>query len=195
MKTEETRTVTELIQSYNAGHRLEYVFFWGHTPSEEGSVNQSCLSQWYSASFKVDGIEFLTAEHYMMYCKARLFGDSDAAVKVMHADNPGEAKAIGRSVRNFQQEEWDKHCIEIVVRGNIFKFAQNKEILTYLLATKNKVLVEASPYDKVWGIGLGYDVKGIGNPLIWKGKNLLGFALMEARARLKEKLKENTFLP
>ncbi|MCI5157839.1 MAG: NADAR family protein [Candidatus Electrothrix sp. AUS1_2] len=184
MKTEETRTVKELIQSYHAGYRLEHVFFWGHIPSEDGAVNQSCLSQWYDASFEVDGIKFLTAEHYMMYCKAKLFGDSDAAVKVIQADNPGEAKRIGRTVQGFRQEEWDKYCIEIVIRGNVAKFTQNTEILTYLLATKNKVLVEASPYDKVWGIGLGYDSKGIGNPLTWKGKNLLGFALMEARARL-----------
>ena len=186
MKPEETRTIKELIQTFNEGHRPEYVFFWGHTPPEKSSVNQSCLSQWYAASFAVDGTEFLTAEHYMMYCKARLFGDSDAAAKVIQADNPGEAKKIGRTVQGFRQEEWDKHCIEIVVRGNIAKFAQNKKILTYLLATDNKMLVEASPYDKVWGIGLGYDAKGIGNPLRWKGKNLLGFALMEARARLKE---------
>ncbi|WPD22539.1 MAG: NADAR family protein [Candidatus Electrothrix scaldis] len=184
MKTEETRTIKELIQSYNAGHRLEYVFFWGHTPPEEGFINQSCLSQWYAAPFKVDGIKFLTAEHYMMYHKARLFGDIDAAAKVVQAENPGEAKKIGRTVQGFQQEEWDKHCTEIAIQGNIAKFGQNKAILTYLLATKNKVLVEASPYDKVWGIGLGYDAKGIGNPLAWRGKNLLGFALMEVRARL-----------
>lgn len=184
MKPEETRTIQELIQSYNAGHQLKYVFFWGHTPPEDGSVDSTCLSQWYEAPFAIDGIKFFTAEHYMMYHKARLFGDSDAAAKVMQADNPGEAKAIGRNVRNFQQEEWDKHCIEIVIRGNICKFAQNREILTYLLATKDKVLVEASPYDTIWGIGLGSDAKGIENPLTWKGKNLLGFALMETRARL-----------
>lgn len=187
MKPEETRTVHELIQSVNAGHRPEHVFFWGHIPSEDGSVNQSCLSQWYAAPFEVDGIEFLTAEHYMMYRKARLFDDSDAAEKVMQADTPGEAKKIGRTVKGFRQEEWDKHCIEIVIQGNISKFGQNKEILRYLLATKNKVLVEASPCNKMWGIGLGCHATGIGNPSAWKGKNLLGFALMDARARLTEK--------
>ena len=105
----------------------------------------------------------------------------------MQADNPGEAKAIGRSVRNFQREKWQKHCVERVVQGNVAKFAQNKEILTYLLATNNKVLVEASPYDTIWGIGLASDAEDIENPLTWKGKNLLGFALMEARAGLTEK--------
>ena len=187
MKPEQTRTIQELIQSHNAGHQLEYVFFWGHTPPEDGSVDSTCLSQWHDASFAVDGIKFLTAEHYMMYHKARLFGDSDAAAKVLQANNPGEAKKIGRSVRNFQREKWQEHCIAIVTQGNINKFSQNKDILSYLLATKNKVLVEASPHDTIWGIGLASDAKGIENPLTWKGKNLLGFALMEARAKLMEK--------
>ena len=110
-----------------------------------------------------------------------------SSAKVLQADNPGEAKAIGRSVRNFQREKWQKHCVERVVQGNVAKFAQNKEILTYLLATNNKVLVEASPYDTIWGIGLASDAEDIENPLTWKGKNLLGFALMEARAGLTEK--------
>ncbi|WLE95427.1 MAG: NADAR family protein [Candidatus Electrothrix communis] len=187
-KPEDARTVKELIISFNAGHRPEYIFFWRHTPPEDGSANQSCLSQWYAASFEVEKIRFPTAEHYMMYRKAELFGDSDAAAKVMQSDNPGAAKAVGRSVRNFQRETWNKHCVETVTLGNINKFAQNRVILNYLLATDNKVLAEASPYDGVWGIGLGSDAKGIENPLTWKGKNLLGFALMEARARLREQL-------
>lgn len=188
MKPEDTRTIQELITSFNAGHRPEYAFFWGHMPPEDGSVNQSCLSQWYAASFEVEKIRFPTAEHYMMYCKAELFGDSDAAAKVMQSDNPGAAKAIGRSVKKFQRETWNKHCVEIVTQGNINKFAQNREILNYLLATDNKVLVEASPYDAIWGIGRNSNAKGIENPLAWKGKNLLGFALMEVRARLKKQL-------
>ena len=188
MKPEEARTVKELITSFNAGYQTEYVFFWGHTPPEDGSVNQSCLSQWYAASFEVEGIRFPTAEHYMMHCKAELFGDSDAAAKVIQSDNPGAAKAVGRSVKNFQRETWNKHCVEIVTLGNINKFAQNRDILNYLLATDNKVLVEASPRDAIWGIGRDSNAKGIENPLTWKGKNLLGFTLMEARARLREQL-------
>jgi ribA/ribD-fused uncharacterized protein len=186
MKPEESRTIQELIQAYNTGHQPEYIFFWGHTPPENGSVNKTCLSQWYAASFEQEGICFATAEHYMMYHKAKLFEDHHAAAQVLQAKDPGAAKAIGRSVKNFQKEKWQEHCVEIVTQGNIYKFRQNKKILKYLLATKDKVLVEASPRDLIWGIGLARDTQGIENPLTWKGKNLLGFALMEARSRLQK---------
>ena len=120
----------------------------------------------------------------MMYHKAKLFGDNQACERVLGASNPGEAKAIGREVIGFNQELWNEKRFEIVVNANLAKFSQNKELSQFLLSTGNRVLVEASPVDKIWGIGLSQDNPASGNPNTWKGMNLLGFALMEVRDQL-----------
>ena len=90
-------------------------------------------------------------------------------------------------MRNFREEIWNQYKFEIVVRGNILKFSQNKELKKFLLSTNDAVLVEASPYDKVWGVGLKRDDVKINNPNKWQGENLLGFALMEVREKLQKK--------
>ena len=167
-----------------SGARLEYIFFWGHTSTNRGEVGKECLSQWYPARFDVDGISFATAEHYMMHRKALLFGDHAAADQVLRAPNPGAAKALGRSVRGFVDAVWTEHRSAIVVDGNYAKFAQSAALREFLLNTKERVLVEASPVDRVWGIGLAADDEHADNPLRWRGLNLLGFALMTVRARL-----------
>lgn len=120
----------------------------------------------------------------MMYQKAVLFGDNSAAEKLLSASNPGEAKAIGREVLNFDQAKWDQHRFEIVVSANIAKFSSDPELKEFLLNTGNRVLAEASPVDKIWGIGLAEDNPASENPNQWKGANLLGFALMEVRDQL-----------
>ena len=122
----------------------------------------------------------------MMYRKALLFGDCDAAQRLLSASNPGEAKAIGREVKGFNQKKWDTCRFEIVVAGNLAKFSCNPKLKEVLLNTGNGVLVEASPVDKIWGIGLPEDDPACGNPNLWKGANLLGFALMEARDQLSQ---------
>lgn len=117
--------------------------------------------------------------------KAKLFDDHEAYEKVFLNPKPGAAKAVGREVKNFDGVIWDAHKIDIVIRGNLHKFSQSESLKSFLLSTHERVLVEASPVDKIWGVGLAYDDRDVQNPNLWKGENLLGFALMEVRDLLK----------
>ena len=180
----DTRSVDELIASIKRGARPKYLFFWGHTPKVRGRIAQSCLSNWFPAPFEIGGIRYPTTEHYMMAAKARLFGDTEICEKIIGAGGPAKAKALGRQVRGFREDQWVAHRFEIVVAGNRAKFAQNAEMGRFLLDTARKVLVEASPRDRIWGIGMGRDNPRASDPARWRGLNLLGFALMEVRSRL-----------
>ena len=146
----------------------------------------ACLSQWFPAAFTVDGIRYATAEHWMMAEKARLFEDGLALARVLAKDDPGAAKAAGRSVRGFDEAVWRRHRFDIVVRGNRAKFEQHPLLRDFLLATGDQVLVEASPVDPIWGIGLAAGDPRAQDPMHWQGLNLLGFALMAARDALGE---------
>lgn len=179
----EFRTKEQLVDYVNRGNQVKYVFFWGHKKPKEG-VSKTCFSQWYEAKFEIDGAVYQTAEHYMMAEKARLFGDSESEQKIIKASNPGEAKKLGRSVPGFTEDIWLENRFSIVIRANLAKFKQNTELKSYMLNTANRVLVEASPVDKIWGVGLAADDSGVDNPNLWKGDNLLGFALMEVRSQL-----------
>ncbi|MET8337776.1 NADAR family protein [Streptosporangium canum] len=178
------RSVEETITAEQAGRRLRYLFFWGHQPSRGGGVGAGCLSQWWEVAFTADGHLFRSAEHYMMAHKAWLFGDGETAARVLAAGHPGEAKKLGREVRGFDGSVWDEHRYEIVVRGNIAKFGRHPELRDFLLGTRGRVLVEASPVDRIWGIGLTADDERASSPATWRGPNLLGFALMDARDAL-----------
>ena len=178
------RNLSELQTSVNTGNQPKYLFFWGHTPKLEGSVDQSCLSNWFPAEFEAENTNYKTAEHYMMAEKASLFGDRIVREEILNSRNPAEAKKLGRKVAGFEQERWEKCRYQIVVDGCYAKFTQNREMKEYLIQTKNRVLVEASPVDLIWGIGLAADHKDVDNPNKWRGPNLLGFALMEVRSRL-----------
>ncbi|GAA4563140.1 NADAR family protein [Planotetraspora kaengkrachanensis] len=167
-----------------AGERLRYVFFWGHRPAPGASAGAGCLSQWWSADFTEDGHVFRSAEHYMMAHKAWLFGDDETASAILAADHPAEAQKLGRTVRGFDDATWAAHRFGIVTRGNIAKFGQHAELGTFLLGTRSRVLVEASPRDRIWGIGLGAGNELAASPATWRGLNLLGFALMDARDAL-----------
>lgn len=173
----------QLLEHVAQGKQLSYLFFWGHR-SNGNTVSKSCFSQWYESPFKVDGKRFLTAEHYMMYGKAMLFDDKKAAEKILTATSPGAVKAIGREVKNFDNDTWLKHRFDIVVAGNMAKFNDNPELKRFLLNTGNRVLVEASPVDKIWGIGLAQDNPAAQDPKQWQGLNLLGYALMKVRDNL-----------
>lgn len=163
---------------------VKYLFFWGHTPSKDGSVSKSCFSQWWQSAFEVDHVRYATAEHWMMAQKAVLFSDREMLEKILVAKSPAEAKKLGRKVRNFDPKVWGENCFDIVCEGNYHKFSQHPDLKAFLLDTKDRVLVEASPMDRIWGIGMAQSHEHAENPRLWKGSNLLGFALMEVRDRL-----------
>ena len=156
------------------------IYFWGHTPNPK-KMTAACFSQWYDCYFEVEGVQYHTTEQYMMASKARLFGDDDVCQEIMKATNPREYKALGRKIKNFNSQTWDEHKYEIVVEGNKAKFSQNQVLKEFLISTEDAILVEASPYDKIWGIGLDKETAMKGTVEQWQGENLLGCALMEVR--------------
>jgi len=184
MKTANIRNMHALLDDLSKGNRFKYAYFWGHQKPKNGSVGKECFSQWYDLPFHVNNQYYKTAEHFMMAEKARLFNDVNAEKAILKSNNPGEAKRHGRNVIGFNDEVWLKERFRIVVEGNKTKFSQNEALAEYLIATGKRVLVEASPVDKIWGIGLAVDDTNIDNPFKWKGLNLLGFALMEVRDHL-----------
>jgi len=164
----------------------KYIFFWGNQPSKDGSITKSCFSQWWESAFTVEGIEYKSAEHWMMANKAALFGDKEAEQRIIDCKSPAEVKKIGREVKGYDDFLWLANRFEIVKQGNFYKFGQNEELKTFLTGTGDRILVEASPVDPIWGVGLAADNPEVNNPENWKGLNLLGFALMEARDLIKE---------
>ncbi|GAA3426803.1 NADAR family protein [Streptosporangium nondiastaticum] len=178
------RSVAEAVTAERNGVALRHLFFWGHRPPRGGGVGPGCLSQWWEAPFTVDGHVFRSAEHYMMARKAWLFGDDETAERILGARHPGEVKRLGREVRGFDEAVWREHRYGIVVRGGVAKFGAHPELRGFLLGTRGRVLVEASPVDRVWGIGLAADDARAASPAAWRGSNLLGFALMVARDAL-----------
>ncbi|EKZ4974847.1 NADAR family protein [Listeria monocytogenes] len=177
-------TLEKIQHKYRKGEKLKYIFFWGHQPAEDGKTSKSCFSQWWICSFKVDGVEYNCAEQFMMAEKAKLFNDMEMREKILAAKHPKQAKDFGRLIRGFQEDIWLENRFNIVMRANQAKFSQNEELKKFLMQTKNRILVEASPVDKIWGIGMATDNKNVENPLYWKGLNLLGFALMVVRDEL-----------
>ncbi len=154
-----------------------YHFFWSGP-----------FSQWYSSNFFDDaGTLFNTAEQYMMYCKALLFEDYQTAEKIITSKNPAVQKEWGRHVENFDKEIWDQHNMNIVTQGNMYKFQQNENLRKILLGTMNKILVEASPFDRIWGIGYSSE-DAMDNQENW-GENKLGICLMDVRFKLRSDAK------
>lgn len=176
-----------LQKAWLAGEKCKFLFFWGHMPSADGRITESCLSQWWMCRFSVEGVEYSCAEQYMMAEKARLFGDGEMLEAILRAKHPKEMKAFGRAVKRFDQKIWSARCYELVRNGNLAKFGQNADLWAFLAGTKNRILVEASPRDRIWGIGMGKQNPDAGNPMKWRGTNLLGFALTEARDILERK--------
>lgn len=151
-----------------------HIYFWG-----------SIYSQWAKTKFSDEnGTVFSTAEQFMMNGKALLFGDMAIAEQILKTNDPKKQKALGRQVKLFNEELWNDNRLDIVIKGNLLKFSQNEDLKAKLLATGDKILVEGSPYDKIWGVGLKYDDPKILNDANWKGLNLLGKALMAVRSKL-----------
>ena len=180
-------TRDSIIERYNAGKEMNVIAFWGHTPNPK-KMTKACFSQWYDCQLEVDGIEYHTTEQYMMAQKAALMGDSVTEAKIMASADPRDYKALGREVRNFNEELWNRNKYNVVLRGNLAKFSQNPELFAFLQSTGDSVLVEASPYDDIWGVKLAIEDPRIQNPNEWQGENLLGFVLMETRDILRERL-------
>lgn len=153
----------------------KFTFFW-----QTGSP----FSQWHPAIFTVDGKQFNCSEQYMMYGKAVLFGDDEMATKILEARSPRQQKALGRKVQHFVESVWDEASWEIVMTGNRAKFTQNKTLRQALLETAGTTLVEASPYDCIWGIGLAKGDARAKDRKQWRGENRLG----EILTRLREEL-------
>ena len=162
---------------------LDYLFFWGHH-GNPGKITKACLSQWYPCEFMADGEIYNCTEQFMMAEKARIMGDKAAEEKILTSTEPRGIKALGREVKNFDENKWNRLRMKVVIKGNFHKFMDNKELRKFLLNTGNKILVEASPYDTIWGIGMKEDNPDCRNPRLWKGDNLLGFALIYVREML-----------
>lgn len=184
MNASDARNNAELLQALEAGAHVKYLYFWGHTPKAPGARGPWWFSQWFAAPFDHEGARYPTAEHWMMAGKARLFGDAQALEAILQAKTPGHAKRLGRRVRGFEEAAWAEHRFELVTQGNVLKFAA-PERRGVLLGTQERVLVEAAPNDGIWGVALDAQQAHRVGPSGWKGQNLLGYALMEARARLR----------
>lgn len=152
----------------------EYYFFW----------NGFC-SQWYPSEFTIDGVRYNCAEQYMMAQKAILFKDDEQLNLIMHTDSPQVQKAAGRMVKNFDPVKWNEISRLVVYRANLAKFGQNAARFSELFSLDNRIIVEASPYDKIWGIGMHAQDEGIEDPKNWKGLNWLGEAIMQVRSDLR----------
>ena len=152
----------------------KHVFFWN-----------GIYSQWHKAPMTIDKIEYNSCEQYMMHQKALLFGDEEIADLIMQEKNPKEQKKFGRMIKGFDKALWDKNCLAIVYEGNLAKFSQNPELRYEMLNTGNRIFVEASPLDNIWGIGLDENAEGIDDPTYWLGLNLLGQALNLVKNQLR----------
>lgn len=148
----------------------EFVFFWNGP-----------FSQWHKSDFTVSGLQYNCAEQFMMAQKARLFGDSITEGEIMDTTSPREQKALGRKVQNFDAAVWELHRFPIVLAACLAKFKQDERLKQVLLATGTMTLVEASPEDNIWGIGMREEDPLIQDKNNWKGLNLLGQALTCAR--------------
>lgn len=155
--------------------REDFVFFWG---------TKSPFSNWHPSPFIHDGVLFNCSEQFMMVNKALLFEDIETAEKVMETNSPKRQKELGREVKGFNREVWLRNCVPIMVPGLVSKFRQNSNCYETMKNSIGKIIVEASPVDPIWGIGLAED-----NPLAWdqetwKGLNLLGECLMKTREEI-----------
>lgn len=153
------------------------------------------LSQWYPSPFTVDGVRYTCAEQYMMAEKARLFGDHGTRALVLDATNPSEQKRLGRQVQGFDETVWVKYARTVVYRGNLAKFTAHATLRTYLEATDDLVLAEASPTDTIWGIGLAATHPDAGTKSRWRGSNWLGQVLMRVRVELQLDSRLAGFVP
>lgn len=154
-----------------------------HNPDEANGY----LSNWYLSDFEIDGIQYSSMEQYMMYQKSILFHDNEIAEQILSTSNVGKIKALGRSVKNYEDIIWNGVRQIIVFQGLLEKFRQNNELRVKLLDTQEDILAECAVQDKIWGIGLSMKDDRRFDMEEWQGQNLLGFTLMKVRELFKEK--------
>ncbi len=147
-----------------------------------------CFSNWYNVKFCVDGIEFISSEQYMMFSKARLFGDIVTAAKILQATDQAKIKKLGREVTPFDGSIWSSQDMEIMRKGLLAKFSQNEDIKEILLSTGDNILAECSLLDRKWGIGYSVSNPNVQDPSKWRGENRLGQVLMSVRDELRNRL-------
>lgn len=162
----------------------KFVFFWG-----------GIYSQWYKSNFVINGWTYVSAEQYMMWSKAMLFNDEKIATAIRKTNNPSTQKSLGRKVKGFDKSLWDKYCRIFVYQANYAKFSQNTELLMELLSTGDKEIVEASPEDTIWGIGMYETDPDILDKSKWRGTNWLGIEIMNVREALKNISNQNKSIP
>lgn len=175
--------IDALVAAEDAGDLPEMVLFWGHDPDQPLS-GHGCCSQWWPSPIVVDGTTYATAEHWMMAAKAALFDDLTAWHRIMEMTDPAEAKRIGRAVDGYDERAWAAARYGVVLHGNLAKFTQHRGLREILMGTGDALIVEASPYDRVWGVGRDPGDPDARRPSRWRGLNLLGFVLMDVRERL-----------
>ena len=151
---------------------MEHVFFWG-TPS--------VFSNWHPATFVMDDLLFANSEQAFMYYKAKCFDDTVSMDNILKTHDPKEAKKLGRLVQGFEQDIWDVYKFDVMFNVLKHKFSQDRKMYIELMSTRGKHLVEASPYDKIWGIGLSVEDATNIDPDKWPGQNLLGKVLDNLR--------------
>ena len=153
-----------------------FTFFWRMTETN------SWLSNW-SPHMLVDdhGIKYHTAEHYLMYQKALLMGDTDIARLILVTKKPSSVRQLGRKVRNFDLKKWTAAQKDIMYDGLCYKIRSNPGLRVALGNTRGTVIAEASPYDTIWGIGFAATHPNATRPEFWRGENLLGEAWMRVR--------------
>lgn len=194
-------------QAATESSKPTFIFFWGHhdkrtkddaAPASDGdgALGPRCFSQWWKASSEESSAQFtectddyVCAEQYMMAWKARVFGDEATREAIMKSKEPFAIKALGRRVKPFDTNVWDAVAFSIVAEGNYLKFTADDQRRRFILSTGDAVLVEASPRDKIWGIGHGVSDSAaqkvdLTDVSTWRGENWLGFALMEAREEI-----------
>ena len=158
---------------------MNFIFF--HKPNEENGY----LSNWWLSDFTIDNITFSSMEQYMMYQKAICFNDTDTAEKILKISDVAQIKALGRLVKNYDDNHWNGVRQIVVYEGLLAKFSQNDGIKNQLKTTKDAILAECAVQDRIWGIGLSMKDENRFDRAKWKGQNLLGYALMKVRDKIK----------
>ena len=152
-----------------------HIYFWG-----------SCYSQWAMRDMNIDNVKYNCCEQYMMARKAMLFGDQHSLDQIMRSHDPSKQKALGRKVNHFDKDKWEEIAREVVYIANFAKFTQNKDCSDELEKSGDKIIVEASPTDCIWGVGLRATDPKILDSKNWRGTNWLGEAIMDAREHIRK---------